>query len=383
MSYMKTQEQELLLDSLKELVGRHINEAEMKRWYKEGKMSGTFPKAFLDAGFGFLGMPEEYGGTPTDVTTLMLVAEETTRLAGGYVPSLINILTMYDIIKFGRPDQIKAAMDIYEKEGQSAISLCISEPGAGSDNSSMATYVKEVNGKLILNGSKTFVTAAQESPFVLVIAKDNSPDVKNKEFSLWMFPTKTKGVKVNTLEKIGQKSATFCEVFFDDVEIDESCLVGKRGHGFIHLMENFEVERLIVCAIGLGFAQAAMDDAVKYAAERQQFGTSISNFQLVQEMLTDMEIKLEVSRAYFYKTCWELDNNISVRLSSALCKRFIPKACVEVCDMAVQIFGGIGYTTETRVARLWQDVRGYQIGGGTDQIMVHIAGRQIIKKYVK
>jgi len=126
-----------------------------------------------------------------------------------------------------------------------------------------------------------------------------------------------------------------------------------------------------------------MEDAAAYAGQRVAFGQTIGKFQQIQQKLTDMEVKIQNMRNLLYKTAWELDNGISVQLNSALVKRYIPNAALEVCSDALQIFGGLGYTTETRVSRLWQDSRGNQIAGGTDEIMVYIAGRQILKKYAK
>lgn len=383
MDFKLSEEQQLLLESLQELCRREITEDEVKKWVANGDVSDKFIRAYFDAGFGLLGVPEEYGGTPVDTLTMMLVAQHLHKYSGVYMQITSTVLTLYDIIHFGTPEQIKTCLDIYLETGRSPFSIVISEPAAGSDNQSMTTTAKIEGDKVTINGTKTFVTAGEESPYLLVIAKDEDPSPTNRNMSMWLMPTNTPGVSTSKLHKIGQQTATFTEMYFDDVVIPKSCLVGEQGKGFLQLMQNFEVERLLIASTSLGLAEAAHEDAVKYAAVRKAFGQEIYRFQLVAEHLTDAEIKLNNVRNYIYKTAWEHDNGISIRLSSALVKRYVPKACLEVADSAMQVLGGIGYTDDTRVSRIWKDLRGNRFAGGTDEIMVHIAGREIVKKYNK
>ena len=383
MDFKMTEEQELLLESLREFVERNITEPDVKKWTDNHKAPDELMKAYYDAGFATMGIPEEYGGTPADAITLCLLVEELTRRSGASTPFILNSLAMFDICEFGSPEQIKFVMDHFEKTGKPCFALGISEPGAGSDNNAMTTTVKTVDGKLIMNGQKTWVTNGEHCPYVLVVAKDEDSSYENKSMSLWLVPQGSPGVKTASLHKIGQAMTPFCEYYFDDVVIEESWRVGEKGKGFVNLMKNFEMERLIIGAWSLGLAQAAMDDAALYANQRVQFGQSIGKFQQLQQKLTDMEIKLQTIRSFLYKVAWELDNGEPVILNSALVKRYAASTAVEVCSDALQIFGALGYTTETRVSRLWQDARGNQFAGGTDEVMVHIAGRQILKKYAK
>lgn len=383
MDFRFTEEQELLVESLREFMSREVNEEDIKTFYQEGAVSEKFSKEFIEAGFGFLGIPEEYGGTPADVTTLMLVGEEITRQSAAVFPFMSNILNMFDMVEFGRPDQITAMMEIYRQTGKPAFSLAISEPQAGSDNSAMTTVATHKNGKVYLNGAKTWVTHGNVAPWTLVVCKEESPELTNKNMSMYLFPADTPGVKFSQLHKIGQTSTTFCEMYLDNVEIDESALLGEKDKGFLQLMKNFEVERLLIASQSLGLAKAAMDDAAAYASERMQFGKPIGNQQMIQQMLTDMEIKIRNMHNLLYEATWRHDNGLPIKLESALVKRYCGMTATDVCSDAIQIFGGLGYTTETRVSRAWQDARGWQIAGGTDQIMVHIAGREVLKKYKK
>lgn len=383
MDFRMTEEQELLLESVREFVQRNFTEEKIKQWYQEHGVPDELTKAYLDAGFGYLLIPEEYGGTPVDTLTLCLVIEELTRAAACTTPFTLNSLVVFDMCEFGTPEQINLCMAMYEKTGKPNICLAISEPGAGSDNNAMVVTAKKADGKIVINGQKTWVTNGEKCDYVLVIAKDEDPSPQNRNMSLWLLPTNTPGVKTAPLHKIGQKVLPFCEMYFDNVVIDESCLVGKRSQGFRHLMKNFEVERLIIAAQSLGMAQAAMEDAAAYAGQRVTFGKVIGTYQQIQLKLTDMEIKIQNMRNLLYKTAWELDNGMPVKMNCALTKRYNVMTATEVCSEAMQIFGALGYTTETRVSRLWEDARGNQFAGGTDEIMVHIAGREVLKKYAK
>ena len=383
MDFRITDEQELLLESLGEFMERNAPEASVKEWYKNHEVPTQLCKDFVGAGFGFLGIPEEYGGTPCDMQTLMLFAKEISHLTAGTMPFISNILNMYDMLEMGTPEQIRMTMKAYEETGESCFSLAISEPQAGSDNSAMTTTARRVGDKIILNGTKTFVTHGDISPLTIIIAKEEDPSRDNKEMSMYMVPLNSKGISTSRLEKIGQGTTTFCEMYIDNVECDDSNLVGERGKGFLQLMKNFEIERLLICAQSLGLAEAALEDAAAYAAQRYQFNQPIYKFQQIQQKLTDMEIKVINMRNMLNMCAWQHDNGESIRLNSALAKRYIGMTSTEVCSEAMQIFGGIGYTTETRVSRCWEDSRGWQFAGGTNEVMVHIAGRQIIKKYSK
>ena len=378
-----TDEQELLLENVREFCARNIDESKIKKWYDAHGIPDELAEAYLDAGFGLMGIPEKYGGIPCDLITLGLLTEEMHHLSGCILPFIQTTLGMFDIVEFGSEEQIKMCMDVYMKTGKPIFALAISEPGAGSDNASMTTTTKEANGKFVLNGSKTWITNGEVYPYTLVLAKDEDSDPRNRNISMWLFPRDTPGVSTSSVPKIGQQIWPFCELYFDNVVLDESCRVGERGQGFMNLMKNFEMERCLMAAQALGLAQAAMDDAAAYVSQRVTFGQTISKHQMIQEKLADMEIKLQNIRNTLYKTLWKLDNGQPVQIDSALLKRYASRAATEICSDAIQIFGGLGYTNELRVGRLWIDCRGNEIAGGTNEIMVHIAGRQLVKKYAK
>lgn len=379
MDFKLTEEQELLLSSIGELISKNFPDDYFRTCDESGKFPVEFMNALAENGISLLGIPEEHGGIPADMVTQVLAIEEIGRM-GAPAYLMTNGLCIHNMLKFGTPEQIAKIAEV-SQTGIPGYSLAFTEPQAGSDNSRIATTYTRKNGKVYLNGQKTFITGAKDSPYMLVLAKD--PEAKDPKhcFTMWLIDPTAPGVKRNDLHKVGWHMVSNCEVFLDNVEIDESDMVGKEGYGFIHLMGNFEIERLVIAAHALGAAECAFEDAAKYATQRVQFNQPISQFQMIQLKLTQMAIKIQNMKNYVYRTAWESDNDISLRCSSAMCKVYCAQSSCEVVDDALQIMGGIGYTNDTRVSRLWRDIRVNRIGGGTDEIMVYIAGRQITQQY--
>ena len=381
MNFQKTEEQQLLLESLEEFLARcGYGETYLKQCYDEHRLCKEFFKDFLEAGFGLLGIPEEYGGTPVDMQTLVMVAEKLAE--HGYPNDIIsNVLQVDDIMAFGTEEQQKIVFDHLLTEGTGCFSLCITEPQAGSDNSAMTSSARHEDGKVILNGHKCFITNGKDDPYMLIVVREEGegPD----SMSMYLLPTSTPGVKIETMDKIGNKTNSMCDIYLDNVVIPESALVGVKGKGFLQVMKNFETERLVISATCLGLAQGAFNDAAAYANQRIQFGKPIGTFQLIQEKITRMYTKILNMRNMLYYTAWQMDNNISIRTTSSLVKLFNSQSACEVIDDALQIMGGIVYTEEHRISRFWRDARMYRIAGGTDEIMIHVTSRQILKEYQK
>ena len=379
MDFKKTEEQELLLESLRTVMER----GNFEDYFKECDKNHEYPQkavdALVEAGFSTLGIPEEHGGTPTDILTQIMVAEEAHAL--GY-PSLcwINFSTeVDDILTFGNEDQQKKVLEC-ALEGRKPFTLGFTEPQAGSDSAAMSTTATKRDGKVYINGNKTFNTSADRAPFMLCVARSGINESPYKDFSMYLFPMDRPGVIIEKLDKIGNNMCGTYEVHLDNVECEETDLVGEECKGFYQLMKNFEVERLTICAANVGMARCAYDEAVRYAGVREQFGKTIGSFQLIQEKIVDMKIKIENMQNMLYKTAWKKMNGESIMIDSSLVKRYTGQAAFEVIDDAMQIMGGIGYTHDCRISRLWRDQRVYRIMAGTEEIMVHTAGRALIKE---
>ena len=379
MDFARTEEQELLLESLQTVMER----GNFESYFRECDENHQFPdqavEALVEAGFASLGIPEEVGGTPTDILTQIMVAEEAHAL--GY-PSLcwINFSTeVDDILSFGNKEQQEKVIS-YALQGKKPFTLGFTEPQAGSDSAAMSTTATKRDGKVYINGNKTFNTSADRAPYMLCVCRSGINENPYKDFSMYLFPMDAPGVTIEKLSKVGNNMCGTYEVHLDNVECEESDLVGEECKGFYQLMKNFEVERLTICAANVGMARCAYDEALRYAAQREQFGKPIGTFQLIQEKLVDMRIKIENMQNLLYKTAWKKMQGESIMIDSSLVKRYTGKAAFEVIDDAMQIMGGIGYTDDCRISRLWRDQRVYRIMAGTEEIMVHTAGRAIVKE---
>ena len=379
MDFARTEEQELLLESLQTVMER----GNFESYFRECDENHQFPdqavEALVEAGFASLGIPEELGGTPTDILTQIMVAEEAHAL--GY-PSLcwINFSTeVDDILSFGNKEQQEKVIS-YALQGKKPFTLGFTEPQAGSDSAAMSTTATKRDGKVYINGNKTFNTSADRAPYMLCVCRSGINENPYKDFSMYLFPMDAPGVTIEKLSKVGNNMCGTYEVHLDNVECEEADLVGVECKGFYQLMKNFEVERLTICAANVGMARCAYDEALRYAAQREQFGKPIGTFQLIQEKLVDMRIKIENMQNLLYKTAWKKMQGESIMIDSSLVKRYTGKAAFEVIDDAMQIMGGIGYTDDCRISRLWRDQRVYRIMAGTEEIMVHTAGRAIIKE---
>jgi alkylation response protein AidB-like acyl-CoA dehydrogenase len=382
MDFTITEEQELLLESLREVMARSCTEDYMKECYEQHRYPQEFVDALNESGFSMLGVPEEHGGTPVDTLTLMLVAEEICRNGG---PHFVfgQALSIADMTEFGSPAQQEQCMAEITA-GRVGFVLGFTEPQAGSDSSAIATTFARRDGKVYLNGHKTFMSNALRANYMLCLARNaDAPEGESKKnaFTMWWLPMKAKGVTVEPLKKIGWHMLDTCEVYLDNVELDESDLVGVEGNGFMQLMLNFEVERLLMAASLLGMAECAFSDAARYANQRVQFGKAIGSFQLTQEKITFAKLRIENMRNLIHKTAWKIDNGQSVQIDSALAKLYCAQEANKVIDDCMQIMGGIGYTSDCRISRLWLDARVQRIGGGTDEVMIHIAGRSILKEF--
>ncbi len=388
MDFRLTEEQELLLESVDQFIEQCKAEGLDEEYLRKCDNEGIYPEAFLkkllESGLGTLGVPEEYGGGGVDNLTLCLVTERFAR--HGYSSNVGSALVCDDLLVFGSPDQVKlAAEQIATHDPNGGFALVITEPGAGSDNSAMSTTaVVNGDGTVTINGTKSFVTGARNAGYFMVVARDAEPISASQWASMWMVPASTPGISFSTMHKIGFKLAgEMCEVNFNNVTIPESNIIGERGKGFIQLMKNFEMARLVICAGAVGSAQHAMDLAAAYASERIAFGKPIGSFQLIQQKLVESEIAIRNMRNMVYEAAWKKDNGISIRLEASFAKYYCARSAFKVIDDCMQVMGGIGYIDDCPISREWRDARMLRMGGGTDEIMIHATGRALLKQYAR
>ena len=332
MDFRLSEADRVLIEHVREFGVKYFNQDAVAQWRSDMGLPDEVVRDFVNLDFNGFGVIHRRDHVRYDMLAQVLVLEELSRISGTTLPFQNDFLQLQILEAFASPAQTDPIRMEYQHTGRLAFAFAVSEPSAGSD-------------------------------------------------TMWMSPCSTPGITAVPEGKIGQEMLPFAHIQFDNVRLDESWRLSGPARGFSQLLAFFEYGRVFACATALGLAQAAMDDAVKWAGERKAFGKSVSEFQQVQEMLTDMEVKLANMRHMVYKAAWEFDHGCHERLTVALMKRYVPRAATEVASDAMQILGGRGYTTHERISSIWQDCRGFQIAEGTDQIMVYIAAPLIMAKY--
>lgn len=377
MDFKLTEDQQLLVASVRSLMESENWEPYFAECDAKHEYPGRFTKALGDMGLFSMFLPEEYGGQDCGMVSVVAAWEEIGRLGGPTAPVVIteSFLTMLE----DGTDEQKAMSMSHIDEGTLFFSHSATEPGAGSDLAAMTTTYTRKNGKVYLNGQKTFVSYALTSKYIYIMAK-NSDDPKM--FTQWLVPTDYPGITLTPLaEKIGARTESCCEMFLDNVEIDESFMFGKEGEGFNQLKKEFDFERLVTGLTVYGNALCAYEDALKYANQRVQFGETIGRTQLIQKKASDMTIKITNMRNMLYEAAWKYDNGELGKGDAAMCKLYCANAGFEVIDDAMQILCGLAIAGGHRVARFWRDARVYRVSGGSDEMMVLTLGREALKKY--
>lgn len=374
-----------LIDEMRSFGEKHFSFENISRWKKDAGLPDEVVKDFVNLDFkGFNVVHRDENGT-YDLFAQVLVIEELARAAGATLPFANDLLNLQIMGEFADSDRFDMVRDRYFSDGRLVFALATTEPEGGSDTMQMKTSVRTEGGKLVLTGRKTFVNNGEFTPYILVAAIDADAEIKKyPPLSMWLLPHDLPGIGVYPIKKAGQSMLPFSDIVFDNVEVDERYRLPGSEAGFPQLFRWFETGRIFTCATALGLAQAAVEDAVRYASERKAFGSAIFDFQIIQQMIVDMEIDLSTMKDSVYRTAIEVGtrgHTKESRLSVALIKRLVPARATKVASDALQIFGGRGYTNEERVSSIWRDCRGFQIAEGTDQIMVRIAAPLIKERY--
>jgi acyl-CoA dehydrogenase len=261
--------------------------------------------------------------------------------------------------------------------GETVTAIAMTEPGAGSDLQGIKTVARRDGDDYVVNGSKTYITNGQHADLTIVVAKTD-PTLGAKGTSLILVEAEREGyAKGRNLDKIGFHSQDTSELFFHDVRVPATNLLGGEGQGFAYLMNQLPQERLSIACSAQGSAQRAFDEAVRFTKERKAFGKSVFEFQNTKFSLADMATKLQVGWAHLD---WAIKRHVAGELTAAeasAAKLWHTELQGEICDAALQLHGGAGYMNEYLIARLWRDARVTRIFGGTSEIMKEVISRSI------
>lgn len=379
MSLIYTTEQKELISLVKEMA-----ENEIKPYVQELDEKGECPRELFkyafDMGLHMLEIPEEYGGTGLSYETTAMIFEELAKVDAGYAITLVTtFVALRNVILSGTPEQAKYFADIIAPGNFAAFAL--TEPNAGSDVASLRGTAYVDGDEYILNGSKTFITNGELASLFIGFFKTDT-QAGSKGISAFIIDRDTPGITIGKHEnKMGLRLSNTTDVTFENVRVPIKNRLGEEGSGLKLALNTLNLSRAFVATLAVGIMQRALDESVKYAKERKQFNKPIIKFQMVQQLLADMAIKVEASRALVNNTMKLMDNGSLVQKEGSITKTFVSDCAQEVTSNAVQIFGGYGYSKEYPVEKLMRDVKVFQIFEGANQIQRMTIARELEKEY--
>jgi len=368
MDFTATEEQRLIQETFHAFAAQQIRPVA-----RELDESPRFPRElFSKVGeLGFFGMRyPEPDGSGADIFSYLLAVEELAwgSLAVAAACTMQSLMGTYFVQKFAEGELRRRLLEPALR-GEIVGTICMTEPNAGSDLFAISTRATETEpGRWRLNGQKTWITSAPVAEMFTVFARTGE-----KELSIFLVERGAEGLVVGrAIEKMGVKASLTSEVAFD--ETPATCLLGERGKGTTYLREILAEIRLMTAALSLGVARAAHEDALAYAAERQQFGKPINRFQAVQLHLADNVVDLEAARRLIQWAAWRSHQNMPNDNEASMAKLFASEAAMRICDRAARVLASYGFSNDYPVQRYLRDVRFTLIGGGTSEILrVNIA----------
>lgn len=327
-------------------------------------------------------VPEEYGGIADSQMMTSIGIEQLSRGDAGIgVTFAVDAIATKGIVLYGNEEQKQKYLPGIA-DGTLMTAFAITEPGAGSDAASLKTKAVKKGGKYVINGVKQFITNGEFADITMVIAVTDR-EKKHKGFSAFIVEKDTPGFSPGKREdKMGIRSSVTNELIFEDCEVPAENMVGEPGDGFYIAMGLLDRSRIGIGAQAVGLGQGALDEAVKYAKTREQFGQPICHFQAIQHMLADMATQLEASRLLVYQGARMVDaKEKDLTRISAMAKLFATDAAMKITTDAVQVFGGYGYMKEYPVEKMMRDAKVTQIYEGTNQIQRTVIALRLLKEY--
>jgi acyl-CoA dehydrogenase len=371
----------ILLDSIRRFVREQLVPRE-----QEVADTDEIPPAVVarmrELGLFGLSIPEQYGGLALTMEEEVMVAFEIARTSPAF-RSLIgtnNGIGSQGILLDGTEEQKDRYLPRMAS-GEIIGSFALTEPGAGSDAGSLTTTATRDGDHYVINGTKRFITNAPEAGVFTVMART---DVERKGaggVSAFIVERDTPGISLGKVDKkMGQRGAHTCDVIFENCRVPAASIIGgKEGMGFKTAMKVLDKGRLHISAVCVGAAERMLDDALRYAMERQQFGQPIAEFQLIQAMLADSKTEIYAARCMVLDAARRRDNGEEISTEASCCKLFASEMCGRVADRAVQIHGGAGYVSDYAAERFYRDMRLFRIYEGTSQIQQLVIARNMIK----
>ncbi len=377
-----THEHQQIYDTTRKFVESEIN-PQLPEWEKAGNWPAHEVLRKMGA-LGLLGInkPEAVGGLGLDYSFQVVFAEALGHCRSGGLPMAIGVQTDMAtpaLTRFGS-EELK---DEYLKPavaGEQVAAVAISEPGAGSDVAGIKTTARKAGGDYVISGSKLWITNGTQADWACTLVNTSASTAGDRHGnkSLIVVPLDAKGVdRKQKLDKLGQRSSDTAMIFFDEVKVPQRNLIGGEGRGFVYQMQQFQEERLFLCASILVAMERVIEDTATYTRQRKAFGQSILDNQYVQFRLAELKTEVEALRALTYRATDELIAGRDAAVLCSMAKLKCGRLGREVTDACLQFWGGQGYMWESSVAQFYRDLRLHSIGGGADEVMLGIIAKRL------
>ncbi|WP_411954096.1 acyl-CoA dehydrogenase [Alkalibacillus sp. S2W] len=379
MNFQLSEEQQMLRKMVRDFAVNEVEPTAAERDEEERFDREIFDQ-MADLGLTGIPWPEEYGGIGSDFVSYAIAVEELSRVCAstGVTLSAHISLASWPIYTYGNEEQKQNFLQRLAT-GKALGAYALSEPGAGSDVSSMKTTAKLDGDEYVLNGSKVWITNGGVADIYVVFAKTDM-DAKHKGISAFIVEKGTEGFSFGKKEeKLGIRSSPTTELIFENCRIPKENMLGDEGDGFKIAMTTLDGGRNGIAAQAVGIAQGALDKATDYAKEREQFGKPIAKNQGISFKLADMATNIEASRLLTYQAAYNESEGLSYQKESAMAKLFAGDTAMNVTVEAVQVYGGYGYTKDYPVERYMRDAKITQIYEGTQEIQRLVVGRMVTK----
>lgn len=372
-----SEEQDAVRRLAEDFVAREIT-PHVVEWDRAESVDKSIVKKLGALGFLGLTIPEEYGGSGGDHLAYCLVTEELGR-GDSSVRGIVSVslgLVAKTIASWGSEEQKRQWLPKLTA-GEAVGCFGLTEPGTGSDAGNLTTRAVRDGGDYVINGSKMFITNGTWADVILLFARTGDAP-GHRGVSAFLVPADAPGVTRRTVHgKLGLRGQATAELVLEDVRVPASTLLGPEGKGFSIAMSALAKGRMSVAAGCVGIAQAALDAAVRYAGEREQFGKSIASYQLVQELISDISVDVDAARMLTWRVADLIDRGQDFATAASTAKLFASEAAVRAANNALQVFGGYGYIDEYPVGKLVRDARVMTLYEGTSQIQKLIIGRAL------
>jgi acyl-CoA dehydrogenase len=363
--------------AFRDMVRKWVDNEVPKAWARDlEKDEHNYPFAlwdkFTEAGFHGIGIAEEYDGQGGDVVMQMLLARELARSLGGlaWIWGITSFAGSKSIGLYGSPEQ-KAKYLPLIATGQLKAAIAFTEPSGGTDLlGAMATTAERVDGGWVLNGEKIWSSSAHVADYLLVIARsDANAEKRHQGLTLFWVPTKTDGVKITPLAKLGMRSMGSCSIHFDDVFVADADVLGEPHKAWYMLLPTLNNERIMVGAFCLGVIDGVLEDAVEYMQQRKAFGGIIGRFQALQHYVADIATMQKTTELMLHFCADKQARGENVGVEANMLKLLASENANKAADLGIQILGGMGYSAETDMQRYWRDSRLWRIGPITNEMV--------------